>query len=253
MRDTVRKTILVAFTLCVVCSVMVSAFAVGLREVQDRNKAEDMQKNILQAAGIFDPARPVAEQFARFDKKLVDLETGEFVTDGGAVDPESYDPRKAAGTPSLSVEIPAADDLAGIKRREKYAFVYQLMGEGGQVEQYVFPIYGKGLWSTLYGFMAVGPDLDTVKGITFYQHAETPGLGGEVDNPRWKALWPGKEIYGESGDVALAVVKGGGSDPTHDVDGLTGATITARGVGNLVKYWFGDDGFGPFIEKHKAS
>src|SRR5690606_24553581 len=103
MRDTVRKTILVAFTLCVVCSVMVSAFAVGLREMQDRNKAEDMQKNILQAAGIYDPAQPVAEQFARFDKKLIDLETGDYVADG-AVDPETYDPRKAAGTPSLSVE-----------------------------------------------------------------------------------------------------------------------------------------------------
>lgn len=252
MRDTVKKTILVAFALCVVCSVVVSAFAVGLRETQQRNKEEDMQRNILQAAGVYEESRPVAEQFARFDKKLVDLETGEYVADGGAVDPSTYDPRKAVLSTDLSVAIPADEDLGGIKRREKYAFVYRLLGENGEVQLYVFPIYGKGLWSTLYGFLAVAPDLTTVQGITFYQHAETPGLGGEIDNPRWKALWPEKKIFDSEGEVALRVVKGEGKDPAHEVDGLTGATITARGVGNLVQYWLGDGGFGPYIEKNRV-
>lgn len=250
MRDTIRKTVLVAFTLCVVCSVMVSAFAVGLREVQDRNKAEDMQKNILVAAGIYDPARPVADQFAQVDRRLVDLETGEYV-DPATVDPATYDPRKAAGSATLSVAIAAEDDLAGIKRREKYAFVYRINAADGSVSQYVFPIYGKGLWSTMYGFIAIAPDLNTVKGLTFYQHAETPGLGGEVDNPIWKALWPGKTVYGPDGSVALGVVKAP-KNPEHDVDSISGATITSRGAGNLVKYWLGEQGFGHYIDKQKA-
>lgn len=251
MRDTVRKTFLVALTLCVVCSVVVSAFAVGLREAQQRNKTEDMQRNILVAAGAYDPERTVAEQFANVDKQLVDLATGEVVGPEAGVDPETYDQRKAAGDAGLSVAIPPSEDIAGIKRREKYAFVYRILAEDGSVSQYVFPIYGKGLWSTLYGFIALASDLDTVTGITFYQHAETPGLGGEVDNPRWKALWEGKEAY-EDGEVALRVVKGEAHDREHHIDGMSGATITSRGVSNLVQYWLGERGFGSYVEKQKA-
>lgn len=204
-RDTIRHTVTVAGLLCVVCSVIVSALAVGLRDKQNENRLAEKRKNILLAAGIYDEAKPVADQFGNIESKLVDLSTGAFVEDG-SIDPATYDARKAAGDPTLSVSI--EKDLAGIKRREKYAFVYLVKDDAGAVDQYVLPIYGKGLWSTLYGFIAVDDDIQTVNGLTFYEHKETPGLGGEVDNPRWKALWKGKQLYAANGELKIEVIKG---------------------------------------------
>ncbi|MGB0764601.1 MAG: NADH:ubiquinone reductase (Na(+)-transporting) subunit C, partial [Luminiphilus sp.] len=107
-----------------------------------------------------------------------------------------------------------------------------------------------GLWSTLYGFVALESDGNTIAGLGFYEHKETPGLGGEVDNPRWKNLWKGKQVY-RDGAVAISVVKGSvdqGSDAANwQVDGLSGATLTSRGVSNLVQYWLGEDGFEPYL------
>jgi Na+-transporting NADH:ubiquinone oxidoreductase subunit C len=109
-----------------------------------------------------------------------------------------------------------------------------------------------GLWGTLYGYIALAADTQTVRGITFYQHKETPGLGGEVDNARWKALWPGRKVYDARGRPILNVKKGRAgpveSDP-HNVDGLSGATITSRGVGHLVRFWLGEEAFGPYLKK----
>src|SRR3990167_8268880 len=113
-----------------------------------------------------------------------------------------------------------------------------------------------GLWSTLYGFIAIKGDLNTVAGMGFYQHAETPGLGGEVDNPKWKAQWLGKTLFDEDGKLSVAVVKGG-VDPqspkaVHQVDALAGATLTSKGVDNLLNFWLGQNGFGPFIANLRA-
>ncbi len=126
--------------------------------------------------------------------------------------------------------------------------------------QYVVPIYGKGLWSTLYGFIAIDADGKTIRGITFYEHKETPGLGGEVDNADWKAKWGNPELpkyaYDDEGHVAIRVMKGSinpsDDDAKYKIDGLSGATITSRGVTNLVQYWLGDDGFGPYLKKQTA-
>jgi Na+-transporting NADH:ubiquinone oxidoreductase subunit C len=121
------------------------------------------------------------------------------------------------------------------------------------VEKLILPIYGKGLWSTLYGFLALEKDLKTVSGITFYQHGETPGLGGEVDNPNWKGKWQGKQAFDDSGDVIIKVIKGavipGAPDADHQIDGLSGATLTARGVDNLVQFWLGENGYGPYLQQ----
>ncbi len=116
----------------------------------------------------------------------------------------------------------------------------------------VLPVEGYGLWSTLYGFIALEADLTTIRGITFYQHGETPGLGGEVDNPNWKRKWVGRKAFGPEGEVKIHVVKGLAGPPSEDpyeVDGLSGATITSRGVSHLVQFWLGEQGFGPFLEK----
>jgi Na+-transporting NADH:ubiquinone oxidoreductase subunit C len=104
----------------------------------------------------------------------------------------------------------------------------------------------------MYGFLALDKDLATIRGLSFYKHGETPGLGGEVDNPVWKAKWPGRLAFGEAGTPDIHVIKGAAgpveSDP-HRVDGLSGATITSNGVTHLLRFWLGENGFGPYLSK----
>lgn len=250
--DSVVKTFLVATLLCIVCSVVVSGAAVQLRPTQQLNKALDKKKNILAAAGLYQEGGNVDEIYnGSIEAKVVDLATGEYVDD---MQVETYDQRKAAKDPAQSIEI--ENDLAGIGRRAKLASVY-LVKDGDKHTRLILPVHGKGLWSTLYGFLAVDMDLNTIKALSFYEHAETPGLGGEVDNPKWKALWDGKKAFGEDGSPKITVIKGkvdnSSASAIHQVDGLSGATITARGVGNLIQYWLGEDGYGKYIEKLRST
>jgi Na+-transporting NADH:ubiquinone oxidoreductase subunit C len=255
-RDSLKHTIFVAVILCVVCSLIVSSAAVSLRPIQQANKRRLTQKEILRAAGVLDESKKapkISKQFKQIETRLIDLENGREV-DAGTVDPETYDPLKAANDPQLSVEIPPEKDVAGIKRREKYAFVYFLKDGKGGFSKVILPIYGKGLWSTMYGYLALEKDLQTVAGITFYKDGETPGLGGEINNPNWQASWVGKiareEVDGEL-EPAINVIKGGvnesSPDAEHQIDALSGATITSNGVENTIAYWLGDDGFAPFL------
>lgn len=185
----------------------------------------------------------------RIVARLVDLETGKF---SDKFDAKTFDPLAAAKDPALSQALPGEQDIASIKRRERYSTVYIVEGQSeGEIDRLILPVRGYGLWSTLHGFMAVQGDLDTVAGFGFYQHAETPGLGGEVDNPKWRGLWPGKELFDDSNKLAIQIVKGN-VDPQspraqHQVDGLAGATLTTNGVSNLLQFWLGENGFGTFI------
>jgi Na+-transporting NADH:ubiquinone oxidoreductase subunit C len=246
--DKTSKILLVALSLCLVCSVIVSTAAVLLKPAQEANKSLDKKRNILQAAGMLEPDVSIEEQFASVDTRVVDLRTGKFADD---VDPERYDQRKAAKDPAQSLKLDSDQDVAKISRRENYAVIYLVEGEGGELDKIILPVHGYGLWSTLYGFVALEADANTVAGLGFYEHGETPGLGGEVDNPRWKALWPGKQVY-KDGTVKIGLVKGSvdpaGANADWEIDGLSGATLTARGVTNLVQFWLGEDGFEPFLE-----
>ncbi|MBT5577375.1 MAG: Na(+)-translocating NADH-quinone reductase subunit C [Porticoccaceae bacterium] len=249
--DSISKTFGVALTLCFICAVVVSAAAVMLRPTQEVNKLLDLKSNILASAGLLQEGISIETQFEQISTRVVDLETGRF-TD--AVDVSSYDQRKASKDPALSVALDPKRDPAKIKRRENYATVYMVEGEQG-IEKIILPIRGYGLWSTLYGFLALEADLQTVAGIGFYEHTETPGLGGEIDNKRWKASWKGKQAYSQ-GELAITVLKGRAdlSRPGAEsqIDGLAGATLTTRGVDNLVRYWLGDQGFRPLINHLKA-
>lgn len=253
-KDSVGGTFLIAGGLCLVASLCVSLAAVALKPTQDVNKARDRKKNILLAADLYKDDASIDAVFEqRVTAKVVDLETGEYVPES-KVNPQTYNQRAMAKDPTTQVAIPAGQDLAKIKVRAPMAVVYEVRGTAGdQIEQVVLPVHGKGLWSTMYGFVAVAPDGDTIKGLGFYQHAETPGLGGEVDNERWKALWPGKKIYGDNGQPKIEVIKGSvdTSKPAavYQVDGLSGATITSRGVGLLMQYWMGEDGFKKYLTR----
>ncbi|MDH4041466.1 MAG: Na(+)-translocating NADH-quinone reductase subunit C [Gammaproteobacteria bacterium] len=249
--ESTAKTLLVAFSLSLVCAVLVSAATVMLKPVQEVNKALDRKRNILAAAGMLVEGRSVEEQFSQVSTRMVDLRSGKFVDD---IDPQDYDQRKAAKDPAQSQELSDEQDIAKISRRENYAVVYVVEDDAGQIEKLILPIRGYGLWSTLYGFIALDADANTIAGIGFYEHGETPGLGGEVDNPRWKALWPGKEVY-RDGDVAVGLIKGtvdpAGANAPWQVDGLAGATLTSRGVTHLLHFWLGENGFEPFLNNLK--
>ncbi|MCU0661604.1 MAG: Na(+)-translocating NADH-quinone reductase subunit C [Myxococcota bacterium] len=248
-KESIQHTFLVSTAVCVVCAIMVAAPTVALRSRQDENKRLEKQRNILAAAGLL-PAEAddaqVASLFARFAPRLVELSSGRFV-EGDAL---GYDMRAAAKDEKRSILLAAEQDPAKIRRRPKVATVYVLQ-EQGRLQGLVLPIWGLGLWSTLHGFVALGPDLSTVVGLTFYEHAETPGLGGEVDNPRWKSQWSGKRAFDAEGQLAIHVLKGR-VDPnnalaSHQIDGLSGATITTFGVDHLVRFWLGEQGFGPLL------
>jgi Na+-transporting NADH:ubiquinone oxidoreductase subunit C len=250
-RDSTRKVLSVAFALCVVCSILVSAAAVGLRERQERNKVEEKKKNILQAADLYEENVPVEEQFSKIQIRIVDLQSGQFSQD---FDAATFDSRSAARDPETRYQIPSDLDLAAIKIRSRYQDVYLVMADGA-LQQIILPVHGKGLWSTMYGFISLNNDFSTVNGFAFYEHGETPGLGGEIDNPAWKKQWPGKKIYDDAGNTRIEVLKGivdkNSENAVYQADGLAGATLTARGVGNLLKYWLGDNGYKPFLETLK--
>ncbi|RIZ70896.1 MAG: Na(+)-translocating NADH-quinone reductase subunit C [Methylococcales bacterium] len=263
--DSLEKTIAIAVALCLVCAVLVSFAAVALKPLQIDNKAADMKKNILDVAGLLEEGANINTAFAqKIEAKIVDLETGAYVEN---INADEYDQRKAAKDPAQSIAIPKDKDIAHIRVKAKYAKVF-LVKDGGKLKSIILPMHGYGLWSTLYGFLSLEADGQTVQSINFYDQQETPGLGGEVVNPNWRALWKGKKVYAESeqhsadkgsiseasvGEPALSLIKGA-VDTTrpgsqYQVDGLAGATLTSTGVTNLVRYWMGDEGFAPYLKK----
>ncbi len=250
--DSVGRTIIVAVVLCLVCSILVSGAAVVLRPVQQANKTLDRQRNILEIAGIPADEDEIEAAFGRIEARVVELADGEYVDD---LDPLVFDARKAARDPARSVPLEDGSDIARIGAMAQHATVY-LMREGDRITRVILPVHGYGLWSTLYGFLALDGDGRTISGLKFYEHAETPGLGGEVDNPDWRAQWAGKVAYDEAGYPAIEVVRGkadpAGADYQYQVDGLSGATLTSKGVENLVRFWLGPLAFGPYIERLRA-
>jgi Na+-transporting NADH:ubiquinone oxidoreductase subunit C len=245
-----------AAAVCVVCAVVVSSSAVSLKDRQDINAALDKQRNVLVAAGLAKDdeklsREEVEERFAPIHQVAIDLETGEENPD---LDPATFDYRKAAMDPDTS--RPAPDNPSRVQRLADHAVVYQLQDESGAVRTLILPVEGYGLWGTLYGFLALDADLETIRGITFYEHKETPGLGGEVDNPRWKARWEGRRAFDDELNPKVTVIKGPARPPAEEpyrVDGLSGATITSRGVTNLVHFWLGENGFGPYLDRLRQS
>ena len=241
MQYSTRYIFLFSLGLCLICSLAISVAAVSLRPLQTKNALLDKRKNVLYAAGLaksgekLDEIR-VDELFVNIQEKVIDLETGEYV--------EGIDPG--------AVEMVAvASNPAGITKVAPQIEIYHVVKDG-KVDMLILPIYGKGLWGTLYGFLALRADCNTIAGLTYYTHKETPGLGAEVDNPKWKGLWPGRKVFDAEGNVAIHVIKGpaeNAQQAPHEVDGLSGATITSRGVTNMLRYWFGESGYQTYLEK----
>src|SRR5690554_557905 len=253
-KESTLRTLTVAFLVCLVCSVLVATIAVVLRPTQVMNRLLDTQQSIVSVAGMDAQSMSAAEIQALFGTrivaKLVDLRTGKY---SDALDPVTFNAVAAAKDPATSSAVKPELDIASIRRIENYTTVYLVNDEQGQLQSIVLPVRGYGLWGTMFGFMALDSDLNTVNGLAFREHKETPGLGGEVDNPRWKASWLGKKVFDEQQQVALSVTKASGQGAEeHSVDALAGATLTSDGVSNLIHFWMGEHGFGPYIDNLRS-
>lgn len=253
-RDSTGYTIGFAVVVCVVCGIGVAGAAVALSERQAENKVLDQQKQVLFVAGLLQPGQEAsaAEITGLFEKNIrsevIELKSG---AEAKGIEAATFNQRRAQKDPATSTAAP--ENPAKVFRVPNNALVYHVLKDG-KTDMLILPIEGYGLWSVLYGYLALDNDGNTVRGITFYQHGETPGLGGEVDNPKWKELWPGRKVYNDKGNAALTVIKGRAGSPETDpyhVDGLSGATITSNGVSNTIKFWFGENGFGPYLQKFR--
>lgn len=251
-KETFGKTVGFVFAVCLVCALLVSFSAVQLKPLQVKNKLLDQQTKILEAANLLastdGSAKSIEATFAKFvEAKMIKLDTGEFIEGNTDLFDERRNSRDAAKSDKPK------NDIAGINRRSHDAVVYLVRNDAGSVETVVLPIVGSGLWDLMFGYVGLESDLNTVKSVVYSDHKETPGLGAEVMNPNWKALWPGKKIYDNNGVVKANLVKGGAkADDIHGVDALSGATLTSNGVTRTLQFWFGEEGYAPFIAKYRA-
>jgi Na+-transporting NADH:ubiquinone oxidoreductase subunit C len=248
-----------AAVICLVCGVLVSSAAVSLKDKQKKNAVLDRQKKVLIVGGLLENGAKTSEEQIQtlFEKnikaEIVSLKTG---MSDAKVDTRTYNQRKAVKDPAASVEAPK-NNAVGMKRLPKNALVYQRF-KNGKLDRLILPMNGQGLWGPLYGYLALGADTNTIKGIIFYEHKETPGLGGEIENPSWMALWPGKLAFsvnksGKLGKPKIRVVKGPAkSGDQYGIDGLSGATITSRGVSQMIEFWLGKNGFEPYLKRIRA-
>ena len=251
--DSPLYTVGFAAAVCVVCAALVSVAAVSLRDRQDVNRQVYRQKNVLLAAGILKPGdspthQEVLDSFRKNIRvRLFDLATG-LEAKGPGLDPDSYDQDKAKKDLTLSRKAPP--NPAKVVHLPKVGAVY-FADKDGRTDQLVIPVEGAGMWGLVAGFLSLDRDTRTVRGLTFYDQKETPGLGGEIANPKWQALWVGRQAYDEKWEPALTVIKGPAGPPekdAHRVDGLSGATVTSRSISALMAFWLSQDGYGTFLK-----
>jgi Na+-transporting NADH:ubiquinone oxidoreductase subunit C len=243
------KTLLVTAVVCIVCSIVVSSAAVLLRPLQLAHQERERKEYIL---AILRDVPGVAELIGGVDirnveARVVDLESGAYVD---SIDVRTYDQRKATSNPEQSIALPAESDIAGLGRRARWATVY-LVREEGRVRLLILSVSGKGYVSTLYGYLALDGDTNTIRALSFYEQGETAGLGAQIQDPQWQAQFRGRKVRDESGEIRVRVATGGGQSE-YEVDGISGATMTGAGVTKLLRFWLGGDGFGPFLERIAA-
>lgn len=219
--------------LTVILGLLLSGSAQVLGPWQQEAMALDKKKQILGAVISADEIaamtpEQVNEFYAtRISSTVVDI-SGSEITEGGVT--------------AEKVEI-AKDYKKPADQRQYPVFIYHAKGNPEDVESYIFPLYGAGLWDAIWGYLALDTDMNTIGGITLAHAAETPGLGARITEGEVQARYVGKKIFDDAGQlIAVQMMKGEGKDYSsdlHKVDGMSGATITANGVNNMLKAYMG--------------
>ncbi|MBT8047945.1 MAG: Na(+)-translocating NADH-quinone reductase subunit C [Xanthomonadales bacterium] len=252
--DSPVKAFLVVLLTAVICSSLVSAAVVILRPIQLNNQMLDRSRNIIKLTGLVEKGvtpsdEEMLELYRGMDVKVVDIDRAAFTDE---LDPLSFDQRRAVNNAELGIAIPSDLDAASLGRRSRFATVYMVL-EDGELDRLILPVRGTGMWSMMYGYVALESDLNTIAAATFYEQNETPGLGDQIMRPDWQAQWKGRRVYDEAGDFRFAVnhgkVEPGSSTWLYEVDALTGATVTADAVTAMMQYWFGPHGYRYFLEE----
>jgi Na+-transporting NADH:ubiquinone oxidoreductase subunit C len=250
--DSPQKALLVVFLVALVCSVLVSVAAITLKPKQLRNQLVERSRNIISLTGLVPVGATLSDDeiltaVEQLDIRVVNIDTGEF---DASINPAEFDTRAAVNNPDLSIAIPPADDVARLSRRARHAVVY-LVWDDNALNRVILPIHGQGMWSTLYGYLALEADLNTIAAVSFYEQTETAGLGDQIQRPDWQAQWGGRQLFDSQGNIRFRVAAGaveeGSAAARHQVDALTGASVTADAVTQLVAYWFGPNGYVNFL------
>lgn len=253
-KDSPRYAILVIILTALVCSSLVSAAVVMLRPIQLNNQLLERSQNVMQLTGLLEPGLKLDDDealrlYKSLDIRLVDIDRAQF---DETIDPQNFDKRRAVNDPELGTGVPAELDLARLGRRSRYAPVY-IVWNGQDFQRIILPVRGAGMWSMLYGYVALEPDLNTIAGMTFYEQNETPGLGDQITHEHWLEQWQGRQIYDDRGEPWFSVSSEGAVQPgtetaRYQVDALTGATVTGNAVTSMIRYWFGAHGYRAFLE-----
>lgn len=239
----------VAVLVALISALVVSTASVSLRPLQEAHLAAEREARMEAMLDALPGMRDVMEEAGvdTLETRIVNLETGDFAPE---IDPAAFDLEAATNDPDQSIEIPTEADIAGLRRRANFAQIF-LLERDGDLLLVVLPVRGAGYQSTISAMLALEADLNTVAALTITEQGETPGLGARIEEPEWQALWPGKQIANEEGEIVISVVRGEATPP-YEIDAISGATVTSNGVGNMVRFWMGDNGYGPFLEKLKT-
>jgi len=250
-REGPLRTLFVAAAVCLACSVLVSAAVQLLEPRQKANRELERERQIMAIIAGQPALADMLETLEEVDvrARVVELATGLYAD---WIDPATFDSARAERDPLQSVELPPERDPARIGRRAKLATVYEVW-RADRLELVILPVHGLGYAATIRGFLAVARDGNTVVGLGFHEHGETPGLGGEIEDPEWLAQWEGKELRDEQGRIRIRVTLDE-TDPAapgsvHLVDGISGASRTSDAVTNLLRFWVGADGFEAYLRR----
>jgi len=255
--DSPQKALLVVFSVALVCSILVSVASVTLKPIQERNQLVERSRNVIALTGLVEPgvalsSDEILELIDQLDIRALNVDTGEFVTD---IDPVKFDARAAANNIEMSVAIPPELDSASLGRRSSYEVVY-LVWDGDSFSRVILPIVGQGMWSTIYGYIAIESDLSTIAAVSFYEQTETAGLGDQIMESDWQAQWQGRRLFDDKGTFRFrtgpGVIKPDSPGATYQVDSLSGATVTSDAVTRMIAYWFGPNGYLAFLKQLRS-
>jgi Na+-transporting NADH:ubiquinone oxidoreductase subunit C len=221
VRQSNTYIILYSAAITVVCGGLLAFAAVSLKPAQDFNIAQEQKKNILSSVITLSETDDVD---AIYNKRVK-----AFVLD--------YAGNVVAGKKAPDVVV-ASEYKKAPKDRLLPVYEFRSEADTSKVEYAVMPVYGYGLWNNIWGFVAVKSDFSTVQGVRFKHAGETPGLGARIESEEIQERFKGKTIFDNGTLTSVAIQKGEGhdySDNPHKVDGMSGATLTGKGVNNMLK------------------